>query len=151
MNSKKDNLLTNRENCIHFNLRKAMRAMTQHYDTFLQPVGLRGTQFSILTMVSILDEVNITDLAEQMVIDRTTLSRNLKPLVNADLLEICPGDDRRVKVVKLTSLGRRTLKKVLPYWEEAQSGAVDHLGKKRAQILLDDLAIAASIGEVNQE
>ncbi|GMR18193.1 MAG: MarR family transcriptional regulator [Gammaproteobacteria bacterium] len=150
MNIKKGNLLTDRVNCIHFNLRKAMRAVTQHYDTILQPVGLRGTQFSILSMVSALGQVSITDLADRMVIDRTTLTRNLKPLVTANLLEIYPGEDRRVKVVKLTPVGRRTLKKASPYWEEAQSSMLSHLGKKRARILLEDLTMATSIGEVGQ-
>jgi len=145
MSTKKDKPLLERPNCIHFNLRKAMRAVTQHYDRILQPVGLRGTQFTILSVVSLLGQVSISDLAEQMVIDRTTLTRNLKPLEQEGLIEIAPGEDRRVKVVKLTAHGRSVLKEAMPYWKEAQSEMLEHLGEKRAKILLSDLTAAAKI------
>jgi len=145
MSEKKDRNLLHQPNCIHFNLRKAMRAVSQHYDKILQPTGLRGTQFSILSAISILGQVSITDLAERMVMDRTTLTRNLKPLELETFISISPGEDRRIKVVKLTAQGRSILKKAMPYWKEAQAGMLQHLGEKRANGLLDDLNEAATI------
>ncbi len=145
MSARKDRNLLSQPNCIHFNLRKAMRAVSQHYDKILQPTGLRGTQFSILSAISILGQVSITDLAERMVIDRTTLTRNLKPLELDVFIEITPGEDRRIKVVKLTVQGRSVLKQAMPYWEKAQASMLQHLGEKRANGLLDDLNKAAAI------
>ena len=82
-------------NCTCFNLRKAARAVTQAYDKEMKPSGLRATQFSLLRMVAKLGPVGIKDLAKALVMDRTTLGRNLKVLSDRDLLEIGEGDDRR--------------------------------------------------------
>ena len=146
MSTKNHKSLLDRNNCIHFSLRKASRAVTQHYDAILQPTGLRGTQFSILSVISYLGQVSISDLADRLVMDRTTLTRNLKPLDKNGLVEVSPGEDRRVKIVKLTPTGCNALKKALPYWEEAQSSMLSHLSDKRANILLGDLMVAAKIG-----
>ncbi len=75
-------------NCTCFNLRKAARAVTQTYDKALKPSGLRATQFSLLRMVAKLGPVGIKDLAKALVIERTTLGRNLKVLSDRGLLEI---------------------------------------------------------------
>ena len=74
------------ENCTCFNLRKAARAVTQAYDEALKLQGLRATQISILAMLSELGPVTMTNLADQLVMDRTTLTRNLKPLLSDNLV-----------------------------------------------------------------
>ncbi|MEE8273100.1 MAG: MarR family transcriptional regulator, partial [Alphaproteobacteria bacterium] len=66
--------------CTCFNLRKAARAVTQLYDAALGPSGLRATQFSLIAALGVRGAPTISQLAKAMVMDRTTLTRNLKPL-----------------------------------------------------------------------
>jgi len=132
--------------CLCFNLRKAARAVTQLYDAALEPAGLRATQFSLLAVLDGRDgrdgrdAVTITDLARAMVMDRTTLTRNLRPLEKQGLVAIAPGDDRRTREVSLTRRGRRTLTRATPRWRHAQTGMLDALGDRRARRLLDELS-----------
>ena len=126
--------------CLCFNLRKAARAVTQLYDAALEPAGLRATQFSLLAVLAGRDAVTITDLARAMVMDRTTLTRNLRPLEKQGLVAIAPGDDRRTREVSLTRRGRQTLKHATPCWRHAQTGMLDALGDRRARHLLGELS-----------
>ena len=126
--------------CLCFNLRKAARAVTQRYDAALEPAGLRATQFSLLAALDGRDAVTITDLARAMVMDRTTLTRNLRPIEKQGLVAIAPGDDRRTREVSLTRRGRQTLKHATPRWRHAQTGMLDALGDRRARHLLGELS-----------
>ncbi len=126
--------------CLCFNLRKAARAVTQLYDAALEPAGLRATQFSLLAVLDRRDAVTITDLARAMVMDRTTLTRNLRPLEKQGLVAIAPGDDRRTREVSLTRHGRQALKHATPRWRHAQTGMLDALGDRRARHLLGELS-----------
>ncbi len=126
--------------CLCFNLRKAARAVTQLYDAALEPAGLRATQFSLLAVLDGRDAVTITDLARAMVMDRTTLTRNLRPLEKQGLVAIAPGDDRRTREVSLTRRGRQTLTRATPRWRHAQTGMLDALGDRRARRLLGELS-----------
>ncbi len=126
--------------CLCFNLRKAARAVTQLYDAALEPAGLRATQFSLLAVLDGRDPVTITDLARAMVMDRTTLTRNLRPLEKQGLVAIAPGDDRRTREVSLTRRGRRTLATAVPRWRHAQTRMLDTLGDRRARHLLGELS-----------
>lgn len=126
--------------CINFNIRKASRAVSQHFDNIMQPTGLRGTQFSILGILTLKGVVNICDLAEAMVMDRTTLTRNLKPLEKNGLLTICAGqEDRRVREIHLTDEGRETFKTALPYWRTAQKSLVGQVGEDVLHALISNL------------
>src|SRR3954465_8869802 len=82
--------------CTCFNLRKASRAVTQLYDEFLRPSGLRATPFSLLMLIRGLGPLRITELAEEAVMDRTTLKRNLELLQREGLVHIASGEDARV-------------------------------------------------------
>ncbi len=83
------------ESCACLNVRKAARAITQLFDEVLQPTGLRSTQFPLLVVVARLREAPVTQLSRELVMDRTTLARNLKPCVRQGLLTIEAGTDRR--------------------------------------------------------
>src|SRR5829696_8230036 len=89
--------------CACANLRKAARAVTQLFDEALAPSDLRATQFTLLVTSRLTGESTINELAERMAMDRTTLSRNLKPLVRNGLLEVRPGEDGRTRLVRITS------------------------------------------------
>ena len=121
--------------CACYNLQKATRAHSQYYNKMLKPSGLRGTQFTILRVLAVIDSASITKMANRMVIDRTTLTRNLRPLEKRKLLEIVPGKDLRSKEVRLTEKGRDTLNRAVPLWEEAQKGLSAGLGMKNFQYL----------------
>jgi DNA-binding MarR family transcriptional regulator len=126
-------------NCTCFNLRKAARAVTQLYDEALKPSGLRATQFSLLSVVENKGPTGITDLAHMLVMDRTTLTRNLKPFMGQKLLEVIDGADRRQRPVILTSRGQATLARALPLWREVQARLAEGLGRVRLTGLLGDL------------
>jgi DNA-binding MarR family transcriptional regulator len=129
--------------CTH--LRKAARAVTQVFDEALGSSGLRATQFTLLVTSRLAGETPVRELAERMVMDRTTLSRNLKPLVRKGLLEVRPGEDGRMRLVQITPEGERTLGKAYPLWERAQHEVVGALGEDRYEALLGDVARAISL------
>jgi len=122
--------------CACFNLRKASRVITQHFDEILKPSGLLTTQFTILMAVAMAKSGTINQLAEILVMDRTTLTRNLKPLEREGLLKSEPGQDQRTRVISLTSNGETALAKALPLWEQAQSTVEGVLGQQRWSALL---------------
>lgn len=126
--------------CTCFNLRKASRAITQLYDQVLQPSGLLATQFTLLVAISVAGSATVTRLAQELVMDRTTLTRNLKPLERQGLIEIEPGQDQRTRVVSLTDKGHKALARAIPLWEQAQAHIVEGLGQSRWSALLSDLS-----------
>jgi DNA-binding MarR family transcriptional regulator len=104
------NARTNPEVCNCLALREASRHVTQFYDQFLASSGLRTTQFSILIRLRLAGPMTINALAKRLVMDRTTLGRNILPLEREGLIEIIPGSvDRRSKVVHLTERRPRGL------------------------------------------
>ena len=114
--------------CACFNFRKASRAVTKFFDETLAPSGLRSTQLAIPLNVAASqppansDEppTTVIQLAREMVMDRSTLARNLKPLKKQRLVKIVPGQDRRTRVVRLTARDRQALAGAVPLWEQAQ-------------------------------
>ncbi len=132
-------------NCTCFNLRKAARAVTQAYDEALKPSGLRSTQMALLTVVESRGPSAITELAEELVMDRTTLTRNLRPLMDRGLLEVVAGADRRQRPVAITAEGRAKLAEALPLWREVQSRLADRLGHERWTGLLRGLEQVAHL------
>src|SRR5260221_14547491 len=92
--------------CACSNVRKAARAVTQLFDEVLQPPGLRSTQFPLLVAVASRGEAPVTQLSRELVMDGTTLARNLKPLETLGLLPIEPGTDRRRHQARRTERGR---------------------------------------------
>jgi DNA-binding MarR family transcriptional regulator len=126
--------------CACFNLRRVTRAVTQLYDDFLRPTGLRVTQFSVLVALRNLDQATVNQLADKLVVDRTTLTRKLRPLQQAGFVRSRPGVDRRVREISLTAAGEDKLHQALPRWREAQSQMRRSLGRDRLERLLSDLA-----------
>jgi len=116
------------------NLRQAARAVTAQFDAQLQSTGLRATQLNLLMAVETGAAVTITDLAEILAMDRTTMTRNLKLLRDRGLVE----QDR----IALTAKGRRSAATALPLWAKAQARFVGSLGSQRWESLIDELAAA---------
>ncbi|MDD2920985.1 MAG: MarR family winged helix-turn-helix transcriptional regulator [Anaerolineales bacterium] len=114
--------------CVGFNTRRATRLITQYYDKALAPAGLRSTQYSLLSALSMMGEALMQDLASMLATDRTTLTRNLSPLLKMGLIEVSAGSDRRIRLIKIAPKGISALERALPYWQKAQSRIVDSLG-----------------------
>ncbi len=136
-----------REQCVCFNLRKAARAVSQTYDDFLRPSGLRTTQFSLLALLAGEGPLTIRALADRMVMDRTTLTRNLKLVERAGHVRIGPGRDRRTRIVEVTPKGRQAVKAALPLWQQAQDKMVSELGPDTWSALRGSLAAAVDAAQ----
>ena len=116
------------------NLRQAARAVTAQFDAELKSTGLRATQLNLLMAVETGAATTITDLAEILAMDRTTMTRNLKLLRDRGLVE--------AGRISLTAKGRRSAAVALPLWEQAQARFVESLGSQRWESLIDELAAA---------
>jgi DNA-binding MarR family transcriptional regulator len=121
-------------NCLA--LRQATRHVTQFYDQFISPLGLRATQYSILARLHRKGAMTINALAAALVMDRTTLGRNIRPLQRDGLIAVVLGrTDRRSRELRLTRAGRARFQAARKGWTEAQSKFEDVLGAKRAKAL----------------
>ncbi len=127
------------QNCACFNVRKSARVLTQHYDTAMQSVDLRATQFTILGVLSAYSGITVTDLADILMMDRTTLTRNLRPLENKGLVKTRAGDDRRTRLIELSKKGKNKLEKAIPLWKQAQKDVTDYMGQNRFTDFLTEL------------
>jgi DNA-binding MarR family transcriptional regulator len=135
--------------CSCFSLRKATRAMTQFYDHALSPAGIRSTQFNLLVTMASVSARTLTEMASVLVMDRTTLTRNLKPLEKLGLIHTVTPRDKRSKAYALTQEGRDTLQKALPLWQHTQTRIREGVGEERFQRLAHELeALTRFIGEL---
>ena len=125
--------------CAAANVRRASRVVSQLYAKALAPVGLEGTQFTLLIAAGATGGLPLSNLADALVMDRTTLSRNLKPLQRRGLVTVAAGADRRVRLVSLTPAGRALLRRALPLWQQAQERVIAALGRPRFDALFREL------------
>jgi DNA-binding MarR family transcriptional regulator len=117
------------QRCLFQRTRAAARAVTRFYDDQLRPTGLRATQANVLATVAAKGELSISALSDELGMDRTTLTRNLRPLEQRGLLVVSPEGPHRIRLVRLTSLGVTALGEVAVLWEKAQSALEEHLGE----------------------
>lgn len=108
--------------------------MTQHYDARLAPSGLRLNQYSLIANLRG-GPLTMSVLAERMEMDRTTLTRNLKPLADAGLVGVAPGDDARSRVVSVTDRGRDAWTAAREFWRQAQDEVNRALGTEQVAAL----------------
>ena len=127
---------TNPAACNCLALRQAARHVTQFYDQFLAPSGLRSTQYSILARLQRKGPMTINALAAELVMDRTTLGRNILPLQRDGLVAVGAGkSDRRSKELRLTPAGLMRFRAGRKGWNEAQAQFEAAFGGKRAREL----------------
>jgi DNA-binding MarR family transcriptional regulator len=133
------------EECNCFAVRAAARHVSQSYDRFLAPTGLRTTQYSILARLKRKGPLTINALAEELVMDRTTLGRNILPLQRDGLITIkSAASDRRAKELRLTKAGENRLQQALEGWSKAQARFEAAFGERRAADLRELLRTAAA-------
>src|SRR3989442_1115978 len=101
-------------------LRRASRAVSRLYDEELRSTGLRTTQYSLLSLLDRAGEVRQRELSGQTLLDETTLTRALRPLVAGGWVAVRAGEDRREKWVAITAAGAAKLEQARPAGERAQ-------------------------------
>jgi DNA-binding MarR family transcriptional regulator len=134
--------------CACNQLRRVSRAVTNYYDSLLKErIGkrIRITQVTMLVVLYLAGPQTINDMADQLALDRTTLTRNLQPLAHDDLITIAPGADQRTRVITLTAEGEQTLLQILPLWERAQAHMIDGIGLEQFSTWLAQLSEVAAL------
>jgi DNA-binding MarR family transcriptional regulator len=116
--------------CTCFRIRGAARRVTQIYSKHLAPTGLKISQFSLLGFVSAEGPVSIGRLSDLLATDRTTLTRNLRPLLKLGLIERAHSGDRRRHELVATQAGRALFRRALPLWAAAEQEVRDAMGAK---------------------
>jgi DNA-binding MarR family transcriptional regulator len=132
--------------CYCTQLRRASSGLTKIYDEALRPQGLKLTQFSMLRGLQRLGQATLSDLANELALDRTTMSRGVRPLIDAGWISSTTGEsDAREKRLELSDRGRKKLKDAVSSWSkaqvrfEAQMGQSDRAANKRLVDLLISL------------
>ena len=131
--------------CNNTALRKATRRVSQLYDSVLAPTGLRSTQRSILLNIARFGSPTMGQLAASLVLDRSALGHNLKPLERDGLivLDVDPGDKRN-RLAKLTKKGEAKLRETAALWQVAQDRFENKFGVAKAKALREALAVIAA-------
>jgi DNA-binding MarR family transcriptional regulator len=119
------------QGCTNLKLRQLMRRVAQRYDTEVGQVGLKGTQYSLLSHVVKLGPLRPVDLAARMNVDASTLSRNLQPMIASGWLTLEAGVDARSRLVRATEAGRTKRAEAQRHWRAAQEGINATLGAER--------------------
>lgn len=131
--------------CNLFFLRRAARAVSRQYGAVMKSTGLQPTQFSVLFILNRSGSLSITELANKMGLDRSSMSRNLAPLQKEGLISLADEDLQRARAVNLTSRGRIVLDEALPLWRQAQATFIDHMGSEDTAVLIELLKRASVV------
>lgn len=127
--------------CTNFKLRQLLRAVARHYDAEMSHAGLKGTQYSLLSHLVSFEPVQPAELAQRMGLDASTLSRNLRVLIELGWAEQGPGGDARSRLIRTTAAGRAKQAEAKRCWKRAQLGLNERLGAGRVvalHALIDD-------------
>ncbi len=118
--------------CVANNLHQTARAVSRVFSEEMRESGLKRSQFAILMRLDSRGSQRLSTLAEDLWLDRTTMTRNLQPLEQEALVVIRPSDeDRRVREVEITATGRKRCKEALKMWRRAQKRMVSAYGAER--------------------
>jgi DNA-binding MarR family transcriptional regulator len=131
------------DSCMCHRARMAARVVTRAYDDLLRPTQLRATQISVLAAVGARGALSIKSLADTLQMERSTLTRNLRPLEKRGYVELAPERRYRSRVLTLTPAGRAALLAALPLWERAQRKLKGRMGQHRWSTVQEGLAILA--------
>jgi len=131
--------------CYCINLRRAANTLSRLYDEFLTPTGLSVNQLSLLVNLNRLETGSVSDLASFVGLERTTLVRTLKPLLEKGLIADNSAAGQRNRALQLTEMGKQTMEQGLPLWESAQAEIERRIGKEKVKELYE--IIATLMGE----
>lgn len=141
--------------CTNLRLRQLMRRVARHYDLEMAAAGLKTTQYSLLSHVVRLGPLRPGELAKAMKFSASTLTRNLKPLIDAGWVELCAGSDARSRSVAATAAGLAKQLEAKRHWKVAQLSLNERLGAQRVlalHALVDEsLALLSPAGGEDDE
>ncbi|MGF1449148.1 MAG: MarR family winged helix-turn-helix transcriptional regulator [Opitutales bacterium] len=119
------------EDCVAFNVKKLARHVSSVYDHALRPYGLTSGQFMLLAVLKVEGPCSVKALAEHLSVERTVMSRNVRPLVDDGLLEMAQSTtDRRYRTISLTEAGSAALARASHGWREANDSMEQRLGEE---------------------
>ncbi len=124
-------------NCTCYRVRKAARALTQFYDEALSEAGATLTKMSVLTELSRTPNLSVTALGKHLGMDRTTVSRTIKPMLRDGWIESCEARDRRARDLMITNEGNEILARCNAGWRHAESKMLRSIGLERRTTLFD--------------
>jgi DNA-binding MarR family transcriptional regulator len=141
-------IATKPQGCTNLKLRQLGRMVTRHYDKYMSVVGLKNTQYALLSHVVKLGPIRPSDLARQMQMDASTLTRNLQPMAAQGWLTVSAGDNARSRLVEATSIGHAIRIEGQHAWKAAQLALNERLGTERVSALHSFLdSCIVSLGE----
>lgn len=135
------------ETCACFYLRKSAREVSHVYDAAFSPLSLRSTQFLVLLVIRLSREASMSELAESLGVDRTTLTRLVAPLRRRKLIRVVHGKDRRNRLLRLTPAGEKIVEEAVPYWEQAQAKVMGLVGNSDWSSLLTVLKKTSQLAD----
>jgi DNA-binding MarR family transcriptional regulator len=130
--------------CACTDVRRVARKLTSLYDAAMAPAEITITQYSLLANIGRAGQLSHTVLADKLGMDRTTLTRNLRPLIKAQWVAVTSGEDRRQHLLRLTAAGKKKLRRSIPLWEEIQGWFMVEIGARPLQELRNLLRLAES-------
>ena len=125
------------EACINLSFRKAARVISKIYDRELADCGIKCTQFSILAATYARKQTTNAELQDRLVLEQTTLTRGLKPLIRDGLIQVEPGLDRRQKILSLTMKGKNLYRLAEKKWRRAQKMMRERLGADMTEQMIE--------------
>ncbi|NIB40569.1 winged helix DNA-binding protein [Pseudomaricurvus alkylphenolicus] len=129
--------MKNPDMCLAHCVRRADRVVSQLYNDHLAPLGIRITQFSIMRALHLLESTTARQLQEVLVMDQTTVSRALKPLIRDGYIHTGAGANKREKALSLTKEGEELYLAAQTPWKAAQKQLKKKLGKGQDQLLVE--------------
>ena len=123
--------------CSNMKLRRLTRLVSRHYDAHLAQCGLKTTQYSLLAAIADRGPLQQGELARLLSLDASTLTRNLRPLVDAGLVAVAAGRDARSRQVSVTAGGRDLRVQARQHWKRAQLAFNAAMGTERVAALHD--------------
>jgi DNA-binding MarR family transcriptional regulator len=140
---------TKPQGCTNLKLRQLGRMVTRHYDHYMSAVGLKNTQYALLSHIVKLGPIRPSDLAKRMQMDASTLTRNLQPMAAQGWLTVGAGENARSRLVEATSAGYVIRSEGQRAWKTAQLALNERLGLERV-LALHDL-LDSSIASLDEE
>lgn len=123
------------QGCTNLKLRQLGRMVTRHYDRYMSSVGLKNTQYALLSHVVKLGPIRPSDLAKRMQMDASTLTRNLQPMAAQGWLTVGAGEDARSRLVEATAAGQAIRAEGQRAWKAAQLALNERLGMEHVLAL----------------
>lgn len=128
------------KNCVCRNLRMTTRITTQHFDKVFQTVGLTAPQFSLLAEITANESIAISELAERMLMDQTTVTRNIEILRKKGYVNVRTDDnDSRKRCISISENGEEKLNEAIPVWNNVQSLIEKEIGVEKFNDFLTTL------------